>query len=742
MAYKSVNILNFYKGITDKPEDGDIQAAEKLDNVNLRDNGKPETRDGSWVASDLSFRTTNQLSAKLVLEYLDDTIYIAGGKAYIDDTSTFAELQGVNTAIEIFPEADDDTFYSHFEWKDQFIVTSNAMSRPVKFFKDDARGWQVVSVGLPALATAPVVSVSGGSDSFSYIAGFCHKYTYKINSVDYIVRGPVTQVQFIGASGGTFEYNSIPALANGADTHYDLINTDIEIYRTLQNGVILYLDKTINNGVTSTTSDNDDLTIEQNARVYTDGGVLDNDPPPKCRYVMQAQNYAYYLCVTGETSKGLESKADEIDAVPGGNSFKADKEITGGGVIFDDFFVYAKDRWYVLKGHYDNKGAGSVIPSIISNTDGTKYNTSFVNTTFGAVAFGQNSFIYCDRNKILPISGFDELYKKLSDNSSDDNPVVGTFDPINKRVYWSCKNASQTEHNDAIYVFHEKLWAGGVGAFTTWSGSKYFSPRYIKWLKNNKLFRGDDGGWLLVHDSKYKYDPMYKASSLVSSWDKEAIKEDIITSYLFGDDHNIRKWGCKLLINCLNRTNLTIQPSCATDGSKDFKPMSKIDIRTQATWGESHLYWKETKNLYWKDALNIKRIVNMPSGFARFNSRQLRFQKGLSIVYRPEQGYADTVTIDAINMKATFNGNVPANIINKYLLINPYSKLFLIVNKESTNVFKISDPSGSLVDGTYKWYIKAYPLYQVFSPIEFIMYYVDYGESFSGTRPQGVVATK
>jgi len=742
MGYKHISITGFPKGITDKYEDGDYAAAQKLDNVNLRDNGKPETRDGSWIFNSDAYRTVNELDAKLVLEYDDDTLFVAGGKVYLYDGSTFAEKKGVNTAIDVFPEADNDTFFSSFNWKDQFIATSEAISRPVNIFKDDTDGWKIITNGLPKLASDPSVSATGGAGEVSYIAAFCHKYTYNINSVEYIMRGAVRQVQFDGPTGAVgFNYTSIPELANGTDTHYELADIDIEVYRTIQNGIILYLDQTIDNGTTSVISTSSDTDIEANARIYTDGGVLDNDLPPKCKYVMQGQNYAYYMGTEGDLSKGLEAKPNEVYGVPGANSFKIDREFTGGGIIFDNFFCFAKNKWYILNGHYSTQGAGSVVPRIISNTDGVLYNTSFVNTTFGAVAFGQNSFLFCNGTKVTPASNFNELYKDLVANSSASDPVVGTFDPINKRAYFSCKSKSETEQNETIYVFHEKLWGGGSGSFTTWSGKKYFSPRYIQWLDSNKLFRGEAGGWLLVHDEAYKYDPVYKDSSLPASWSKLAVREDIITAYLFGDS-SVRKWGSKMLIRAKNRTNLSIQPSCSTDGSGNFKPMSKVDIRTQLTWGEAHVYWEETPNIYWEDSLDIQRMVNMPSGFARFTSRQLRFQKAMSIIYMPSQGYANDVTVDASTGLVTFNGSVPATLLEQYLLFEPYNELYLIIQQQDTNVFRVSDPNSTLVSGTYAWIVKGYPLYQIFSPLEFIMYYVEYGESQSGTQPEGITNTK
>jgi hypothetical protein len=742
--YRKITIGKFPKGITDKPEDGDILAAEKLENGVLRDNATFQTRDGSWILEDYAYRTPNQKDGKLILEYDGDKVILAGANAYIDNGTTLTQKQGVNTDIEVFPDADSDNYFSHIEWKDQFIVTSNQPGRPTKIFKEDTRGWQIITEGLPALTGDPTVSVTGGSGTHSFIAGFCYKYDYSINNIDYTMRGPITTVQVNGQTDvGTVNYTNIPALGNGSDTHYDLTNIDIEIYRTVEDGTVLHLDTTIDNGTTSVSTSVTGSGITANARAYTDGGVLNNTPPPKCKYITKSQNYVFYLNTEDDPAQGIQAKPNQPYACPATNTFEADEKITGGAIAFDDAFIGTNYKVYRLDGRYSTLGTGTVSPKEISNADGILYHQSIDNGSYGFFAAGLKSFVFCDGNKVVPVCDFDELYKIIRDNSSDTNQIVGAFDRVNKRMLFSCQQNSASSQNDSIFVFHEKIWLRNseYKPFTTWKTGKYFAPTYIQFLNNNDLFRGENNGYLFKHNDSYKYDPQYKAGTLPASWNKLAVKEDIISSFLFGPDPSVRNWGIKVYTRARNLTNLSIQPSVAQDGMRNFKPMNKIDVRTQIVWGEEHLYWGIMKDSYWNDKKEIRRMTNTPSGFARFYSRQLRYQRAFSIIYTPDMNYASTVTVEAGANTIRFNGTVPNEILEKYIFFAPdYAQRFYIIRSIDNNTYQVSDPNGQLVSGTYSWIIKGFPIRQTFNLLEGTIFFIPYGESGNYNQQNGIEA--
>jgi hypothetical protein len=189
----------------------------------------------------------------------------------------------------------------------------------------------------------------------TYIYAFCYTYSYTVGTVTFKDFG-TTKIVTLSAvdmpSVTNVSISAIPVIANGVTENYATAVITCEIYRTIDSGQTLYYVGAVTNGTTVYTDSSSDTTIQSNAVLYTDGDVLDNDPPPKAKYVTVANDICWYAHVQEgaevHTNRIRQSIKFDIDACPETFYVDVEDEITGIANINIYPIVFCKQRIYRL----------------------------------------------------------------------------------------------------------------------------------------------------------------------------------------------------------------------------------------------------------------------------------------------------------------------------------------------------------------------------------------------------------
>jgi len=132
---------------------------------------------------------------------------------------------------------------------------------------------------------------AGTPDSNTYIYTLLAFFEYKVGTVTFQDLGPTFAIQLEGIESpdtNSVTISQIPEIVNGVTENYDTANIKWQIYRTQANGTTSTLAGTVDNGTTSFVDSGSDTSIENNRPLYTDGGIVDNDPPPKSKYTLDS----------------------------------------------------------------------------------------------------------------------------------------------------------------------------------------------------------------------------------------------------------------------------------------------------------------------------------------------------------------------------------------------------------------------------------------------------------------------
>ena len=289
-------INDFSGGITDNYIEGRPNQAKELDNILLSTNKKPFSREGSDLLDIDNAQVPNgQQRVNALIVFDDDTLFSNSLKKFYYLDGSWNEIIGPsgNAALT---DGDGNSNTSFTRWNDQIFITNDSYSKPMKIYRDQSNVIQLRNAGLPALATDPTITI-GTAGILGYIYAFAYCYEYTSGQKNFLDIGATTQIlannsSDPGSSSNTI--NGIPVISNGAEDNFDTANITVKIYRTVGDGDVLYEIGEVTNGTTSFVDNNADADIQQNVTIYTTGGVLDNDEPPRCKYVHVANSLGIY----------------------------------------------------------------------------------------------------------------------------------------------------------------------------------------------------------------------------------------------------------------------------------------------------------------------------------------------------------------------------------------------------------------------------------------------------------------
>jgi hypothetical protein len=474
-------VKDFDGGQTDFPISAPANKFEKADNLVINQYGDLETRPGllydfttSGARARLSTTRVGLLAPQWTGAGRSFTLLKQNAtKLFYDNGTAKTELVGPGAASAFnVSSMTDEVSFSFGEWNEHTLITHESpWQLPVKVYRDGSGALTLRTAGLPPVA-ASGVSITGGAGS-SFIYAFAYKYSYSVGSTSYEDIGRPYLKEFASLSADPsatpHAISSIPVLANGTGEHYDTTNIKVTIWRTTAGGSVLYYVGEVTNGTTTFNDNVTDATLlAANNTIYTAGGALENDRPPKCKYVHSTSDLTFWAHGYEVTTAGADgdfipqrvwqSKRGDPDSVPAGNFTDIEEPITAISSIKSVPIIFGENSVYRLDGTFDDLGRGGLFPRKISDRVGCVGHLSVVQTLDGLYFAGNDGFYFTDGYNIQSLSAedFKETYSQLILTDLQKKRIYGTFDSINKRILWSVHDPARDtdEENNTIFCMY------------------------------------------------------------------------------------------------------------------------------------------------------------------------------------------------------------------------------------------------------------------------------------------------
>lgn len=645
--------------------------------------------------------------------------------------SQFHHGQDETTAILPFVEADeinvlnDPTFFD--------LVPSSAYESLLSGPETDLA---TVKANLDALYTA----YSGHNSGRAHALQSTHTvkrdelptfgtFSYAVHSFYEYEVGATTHQDF-GATlvKGPFESGSptdenpvvisgLPVIANGATSNYDTATIKHYIYRTEDGGTIFRKVGEVTNGVTTFNDTLEARSWSSGQLLYTEGGVVDNDPPPVAKYLHIVNDICFYANVTedGEAhpTRVRQSLPGDPDSCPGDFYVDLDEDITGISSAKSRVVAFSDSATYRLEGGFDDLGRGSIASEKISNTVGCINNAAIVRIDEGLVFPAKDGFYFSDGYSVLKISeNLNTTYAKITSTTAKKAQLRGTYDKLSRRVIWACQWDDASSDNDLFIVLHLKYGIRPRSSFTTWSGGASFAPSAVGYYRD-ELIRGDRRGYLFKHNPTYTTDPAVDTTVDADEWATQTVIHDFRSLAHNYGSNLYRKMASWVSVKARNQSNLTLQLVSNNDDGRSIKPLKVVRFRGNVVWGEPNVWWGDA-DMIWNFEGFIEEKRRFPSGGLRFSNKQIRITNGKVPIINSDS--TSTATLDAVAKSVTLDDGVtfdwPEECVNYSIAFadDGYVVEYPITSLPSADVLTYDDTDlAPLTSGVKEWVIRGYP---------------------------------
>lgn len=542
----------------------------------------------------------------------------------------------------------------------------------------------------------------------------------------------------------------IPVLANTTLTNYDTSvsvvpttttpgesgynqNLTIELYRTTDGGTTFYkMESIINSTVSYTdfTNENSPLSVDETLNLqpvlYTSGGVLANDPPPECKYTHTFDGYTYYGAIldAGQyfPQRIRQSLRYEPDSSPLASYDDLEDELMGISSTKTNLIALCKASLFRVSGAFTSTGQGEMTHDRIAGTIGCISTGSIVKTEVGVFFAGTDGFYFTDGYQLIKISlDLDKTYQKLTVSDSQKARIVGSYDKLTHRIWWSLQSSPTGQDADVFFTYYLDFGVKPSGVFTRSKTKLSWMPASHTFFQG-KLIIGDSRGYLFKSDPTCKTDPFVETGLAVASWATTHIPYDFRSCSMDMGSTGKRKWVTKLHFVGENIGNAAVQIYSVNDkgkhpsGAESKQALAPFQYTKNVRWGDPTLPWGSSA-VAWKYDGTLDLWRRFPSRSLRSDFKQVIFQPADVVVYKyddyPEFAFtavnpgAKTATLatPAGYSSLTF----PKDVRDMYIAFDTdeYATRYLITALDATKkIITFADASGSVVTaGAAKWQI-------------------------------------
>ena len=680
--------------------------------------------DGVYVSSitSVNFGLTSSYIVKATASSTADfKINIIGGAGDREQYFNFVSLKkiiGLEDYLIGIPSIHSAAEYDTVTTQEQNIilaypypfVTSGYM--PYKFFidSDDKR---ICRTAGSYNCDASEVRTSYIAGALTYTYSFVETYRYSIGVKSYIDYGiPITFNITSVATINTTNYVKL-YLRN----YIIPVDATISVYRTIASGGVPYYvgEFGYNGGLFDVLTD---AQIISNEVMYTYGGVLENNRPPKSKYVCSAGAYTYYGHSADDDGVAAElikyrvhqSVGIDLDSVPSSFYCDVDDEITGIESVVEKPVVFTKSKIYRIEGQFDELGSGYMQPMVIHDFAGCISHESIVKTKDALYWAGNDGFYVTNGYDVKKLNLknpnlINDTYKALTSTANKKRYIYGCFDYTNNRVIWGCQLLTASTDNDGCIVYDVSK-----DCFTTMSGdstsASTFSPTAIDYNQTYGLIRCNKEGYIFNHLDSYVADRVY--NSTLTTWHYVPIEFQYKHIKFDMGDPNNNKYVTKITANMRNLSNINLQIASYNDG--------RTALTTGNTLQELRCVNYNVSSFHGVNIASDSYITGQDYiKTRRFNTNKLRckhkvvdIQNFNGAIFWSDQGGYGTVTISTSTKKATITGTWPTNIEQMTLYIELTSGVYtgyVIDARDSAQVLSLATAPGGNPAGK-RWEIR------------------------------------
>jgi hypothetical protein len=487
----------------------------------------------------------------------------------------------------------------------------------------------------------------------------------------------------------------------------DTTNFTKEIYRTLANGTVYYkvnlpvtagvFSGSISNATTSYTDISLDINNVNNETLYTTGGVISNQAAPKCKHLHILDGIGYYANIildsNGDTFKNrlMQSKVQNPTMVPATFYDDFDEEITGLSSTRSNLIVFCKKSVYREEGNFDDRGNGVLKHERISDQIGCISSQSIVKGESGVFFAGQDGFYYTDGYQILRLTGeLEATFKTITTSAAQKSALQGTYDGVNKKVYWIVQSTSALTAPDKMWVLDLQFGIKkDATPITTFSG---FTPTAVTFY-NSLIHYGDSDGYTMKIDDTLNLDVKKNTAVSATLWDKKTTMWDFKSCHNPFDSEFYKKYFLRVTMQFKQTTNLSVQPISDADKGRVVANLPIIRSRRLLDWGDSKIDWP---TLFYtaKDGNVIDEFRWFKGGSLRSNFRAVELKNAYCVIGASDQ-------MGNINLASLGGGNYTCTLLTagrKWPLysVDYYVRIggtdYIVYQRDSDTVVRINDP--------------------------------------------------
>lgn len=618
-------------------------------------------------------------------------------------TSVLSDVTAVTTLDQILTRL--DALKSHYNTHDANATTHHAGS-----------------ANQVAVVRTPAITASVGTANYLY--KFLYRHTYTVGDVTFEVLGATLEVEALLLGTGTKTISSIPAIANGTTRCYDTATITCEIYRTEDAGSVFYYVGRVTNGTTTFSDTVTDALLVDNPTIYTNGGALDHDTPPRAKFIHVVNGVAIFLNVkegaVNYSARYRLSIPDSPDSCPA--SLGDDMEVPGTGANSVGIYpiLFGRDRTYRLEGIFDELGRGTVQLREISRTKGCISNNSIVQIPGGLVFAGVDQFYFTDGYNVTPIDTHHvESYKALVSLAAYELKISGRYDSQENRVYWCVADGTTNADNNKLWILDLNFQTALTpnSSFVKFANVDSWSPTDIEFYTNSSATRltvlSDTRGYLFKFDSNTFTDPDINVAVNPSTWATNQVIYDYRSfATSFGTISSF-KFVPNITLQAKNVGDVTVQINSNNEDSGLFVPLKEIRTRGGITWGDPNVIWNDPLIDYPWNVNKLIRVLRLfPSRSLRMIYKQVQITNAYTIIFNSDTLGTGDINATAKTLTLTdASQTLPTEVVNYFVSFayDNYTNDFEITTRSSATALVFSDPSNLSVTAlASKWVIKGY----------------------------------
>jgi hypothetical protein len=751
--YQPLEVTDFSGGRTDNYVSGPINRYKTADNLVILKQGgvgKLITRNGSEIYN-VTYPQVNSANERLgaIRNFrtttADKVLVFSNRKLYYMATG-WTELVGPVTSNKVFPAGTTvDNVVSYSEWNDHIFITNDAFAPVSKVYNDGSANLQLRTAGLPRLASSPTVT-RGAAGTGDYVYRFVYKFTYTVNTVTHVDRGDYTEVELANSAHPDVTpvaITAIPVLANGATYNWDTANIKIEIYRSTDDGFTFYYVNEVTNGTTIYNDNTSDTTLQTHELLYTEGGVVTNDPVPLAKLVHVVGDTGYYAHIKDGSqifsNRLMQSVPGDIDGVPSDFFVDVQDEIVGLSSTRGLPVLICRNSVYRIDGQFDFLGGGFMVAQRISDTSTCVSSQSVVQTIDGVFWAGEDSYFFTDGYQVIKLcDDWVETYRLRVITAAQKRRIQGKYDKDNRRIWWTTQEDSGgSSECNSCDVLHLDWGIKKDASFTSVSGQAEFAPTAIEFIGEDML-RGDRYGYLLVHSPDLVTDPKIAQAIAPASWSANTILWTFESCASNFGSSFMRKFSNLMTVTCRNRSNLSLQITSINDDGKKVEDLKQIRFRGNVVWGEETAVWGDADAIWGFTGL-IEQQRRFPSKSLRFSYKQISFTNAFVVIVSSDQ--MGTVSVNGAANTATLTDAVtqdwPSDPIDYSIAFETdnYSAEYPITARTADTI-TFADTVGTAPTGSdIEFVIRGYPKGEVFSLLSYMIPFVNMGQTQGYFQP-------